>query len=116
MSGLRSYRPVKRVGPRAFGPPDRPLPPGNCTWCGEWFTQLERDHVLPRSLFPGVNRDAPDNLVPACQKCNRRRSSETWKPDFGRLPRRSQSFALAWFSRPRLVRMFSNVAEASDGR
>lgn len=109
MSGLRSYRPMKRVGPKAFAPPTKALPPGPCTWCGTWTTQLDRDHVLPRSLFPGEHRDDPPNLVPACRTCNRKRAEGRLKPDFTRLPRRSQAFALAWWRPARLERHFVHV-------
>ncbi len=34
---IRSYRPMRKVGPKAFAPPTRALPPGPCTWCGERF-------------------------------------------------------------------------------
>ncbi len=107
---IRSYRPMRKVGPKAFAPPTRALPPGPCTWCGERFLTLERDHVLPRSLFPGPQRDAPDNLVPSCQRCNRKRT-EGWKPDFTRLPRRSQAFCLSWWTTAKLARHFTDVPQ-----
>lgn len=106
---LRSYRPMKKVGKNAFAPPSRPLPPGACTWCGDYFLQLDRDHVLPRDLFPGIHRDDAPNLVPACRGCNRKRADGKLRPDFTRLPKRSQDFALAWWRPARLARHFTNV-------
>ena len=114
VSGLRSYRPMRTIGKRAFLPSDKPLPPGPCTWCGEWTLKLERDHVLPRDLFPGPHRDDPPNLVPSCHRCNRKRADGTLKPDFTRLPRKSQAFCLAWWRPARLARHFRNVPDDAE--
>lgn len=111
---LRSYRPMRRVGKHAFLPPERPLPPGRCTWCGKWTTRLDRDHVLPRDLFPGPHRDDPPNKVPACRSCNRRRADGKLKPSFLRLPKRSQAFCLSWWRPARLRRHFIDVPDAED--
>lgn len=110
---LRAYRPMKRVGKRTFLPADKALPPGSCTWCGEWDLHLERDHILPRDLFPmrPEIRDAKDNICPACSRCNRARADGELKPDFTRLPKRSQEFALAWWRPARLKRHFENVPD-----
>lgn len=108
---LRSYRPIRKVGKHAFAPPTRPLPPGRCTWCGVWMVSLDRDHVLPRSLFPGANRDAPMNLVASCRSCNRKRADGKLRPSFERLPKRSQAFALGWFTPTRLAKHFVDVPE-----
>lgn len=110
---LRSYLPMKRIGKRAFVPADKPLPPGHCTWCGHRFVKLDRDHVLPRSVFPGAQRDAPPNIVPACRGCNRARADGKLRPSFDRLPRRSQVFTLRWMSAGRLDRYFMNVPRES---
>jgi 5-methylcytosine-specific restriction endonuclease McrA len=104
---------IKRLAPigkRAFLPPTTKTSPGRCTWCLEWNAQLDRDHVLPRSLFPGPLRDHPRNLVPACRRCNRRRA-HGWKASFSLLPKRVQEFALAQWRPARLERHFTDVPE-----
>lgn len=108
---LRSYSKMRTVGKRAFLPPDRPLPPGPCTWCGERFQSLDRDHVLPRDLFPGPLRDAPPNLVPACRSCNGKRADGKLKPSFERMPHRTQAFVLSHWTPARLSRHFQDVPE-----
>lgn len=104
---------IKRINPigkRAFLPPRTKTVPGRCTWCLVWNGNLDRDHVLPRSLFPGPLRDHARNLVPSCRSCNRRRAGG-WKPRFTHLPKRSQEFALAQWRPARLARHFTDVAE-----
>lgn len=41
---------------------------GACAYCLKPCSRPERDHMLP--IVAG-GRDSPDNVVPACQKCNR---------------------------------------------
>lgn len=108
---LRNYRRMPRIGKRAFLPPDKPLPPGRCTWCGEWTLRLDRDHVLPRDLFPGPFRDVPPNLVPSCRTCNRRRADGKLRPSFLRMPKRTQGFVLSHWTSARLSRHFRDVPE-----
>lgn len=112
-STVRSYSRPRPFGKRAFLPADKPLPPGRCTWCKQWTLKLDRDHVLLRSLFPGSLRDAPPNIVPACRSCNRRRADGKLKPSFLAMPRRSQAFALSWWSPTRLRTYFVDVPDES---
>ena len=105
---MRSYRPMRKAGPKAFLPPTKKLPPGRCTWCGVWMVDLDRDHVLPRDLFPGAHRDDPPNLVPSCRSCNRKRANGK-RMSFLKLPKRSRAFALAWWRPARLARHFVDV-------
>lgn len=58
-----------------------------CVYCNERLTKrsMTRDHVIPRSKG-GSN--TPDNLVPACQNCNMRKSNKPlWKFLFERQAR-----------------------------
>ncbi len=53
----------------------------SCHWCRERFEEFRRmtlDHVVP--LFRGGS-NLEDNLVPACETCNRRRGHELTKED-----------------------------------
>lgn len=113
-STVRSYSRPRPFGKNAFRPPKEKTA-GRCTWCGTWDGNLDRDHVLPRSLFPGPLRDAPPNLVLACRSCNRRRADGKLKPSFLALPKRSQAFALSWWSPTRLRRYFVDVPEEAIG-
>jgi len=100
--------PLRRQGKRAYRP-DRPAGSGRCTWCQVWFANLEWDHVLPRSLFPGPLRDHRLNRVPSCRPCNRDRASGKLKPSFQLLTKRSQEFCLAQWLPGRLERHFADV-------
>lgn len=113
-SSLRSYTKPRAFGKNAFRPP-REKTPGRCTWCLKWDGNLDRDHVLPRSLFPGLLRDAPPNKVLACRSCNRKRADGKLKPRFTLLPKRSQTFALSWWTPTRLRRHFTDVPEREQG-
>ncbi len=106
-STLRTYSRPRAFGKNAFRPPKEKTA-GRCTWCGIWDGNLDRDHVLPRSLFPGPLRDALPNLVWACRRCNRRRAGG-WRPSFLKLPARSQAFALAQWRMGRLERHFVDI-------
>jgi 5-methylcytosine-specific restriction endonuclease McrA len=112
-STLRSYSRPKPFGRNAFRP-ERPLPPGRCTWCKLWARELDRDHVLPRDVFPGALRDAPPNLVPACRSCNRRRADGKLKPSFLAMPRRSQIFVLGQWRPARIARYFKDVPDEGE--
>lgn len=108
-STVRAYSRPRPFGKHAFAPADRPVPPGRCTWCKAWMLHLERDHVLPRSLFPGPLRDAPPNIVPSCRSCNRARAAGELKPSFLALPKRSQTFVLGQWRVARIARHFIDV-------
>jgi 5-methylcytosine-specific restriction endonuclease McrA len=47
-----------------------------CAYCGEPLTgsYIENEHILPRSRFP---YDSYFNILPACEKCNRRKGART---------------------------------------
>lgn len=49
-----------------------PRTPGICWYCGEEATT--RDHVTPRSRG---GTDDPENLVPACVRCNSQKRDKT---------------------------------------
>jgi hypothetical protein len=44
-----------------------------CAYCGATDTKLEREHVIPRSLYPPskANSKVQRLTVPACARCNR---------------------------------------------
>ena len=46
----------------------------NCVWCGRrpWPRDLTLEHLLPRSRG---GHGTPENLTPACRRCNRARKS-----------------------------------------
>lgn len=46
---------------------------GECAWCGVRLDQWQVDHYLPQKRFPYVAY-CWDNLLPACPRCNRRKS------------------------------------------
>ncbi len=52
-----------------------------CCYCGKKFpeSQLEFDHVIPRSRWKGPRHKVTDweNIVTACQKCNRKKDNRT---------------------------------------
>ena len=49
---------------------------GNCVYCGKPANSI--DHVIPKKLGGGDN---PENLVPACMDCNRRKKDKAdWRP------------------------------------
>lgn len=75
--------------------------------------KLDRDHVLPRDLFPGPLRDADPNIVEACRSCNRKRAEGKLKPSFERMPKRTQLFVLSHWTPTRLARHFTDVPEAA---
>ena len=63
-----------------------------CGWCGlEWATEM--DHIIPRSLLPGENRDHSQNLMASCRWCNLRRA-RGWKPAWFVLSVQQQRFVL----------------------
>lgn len=56
-------------------PPPDPVPRytgpnGRCLWCGGYFHDLTRDHVVPQWA---KGSDDPANIVPACKPCNQDR-------------------------------------------
>lgn len=50
---------------------------GRCRYCGTAAGPFEVDHVLPVALGGG---NSMGNLVWACDRCNRRKGAEIWKP------------------------------------
>jgi 5-methylcytosine-specific restriction endonuclease McrA len=51
-----------------------------CAYCGESDTRLQRDHIIPISRGGPTT---PENLVPACPRCNLSKSDKTvseWYP------------------------------------
>lgn len=110
-NGLSRGVRLRKIGKNAFLPAERPLPPGRCTWCGIWTLKLDRDHVLPRDLFPGALRDHDLNLVPACRSCNRKRADGKLKPWWHTLPHRTQRFVLSHWTPARLARHFQGVPQ-----
>ena len=62
-----------------------------CGWCREYATEM--DHIIPRSLLPGENRDHRDNLMPSCRRCNRQRAAGV-RPRWDRMEARQQRFVL----------------------
>jgi 5-methylcytosine-specific restriction endonuclease McrA len=46
----------------------------HCVWCGRrpWPRDLTLEHILPRSRG---GHGTPENLTPACRRCNRARRS-----------------------------------------
>ena len=71
-----------------------------CCWCLA-RAATEMDHVIPRSLLPGENRDHKLNLLPSCHRCNVGRASGE-KPLWGRLDPKRQEWVLQqkgpWFA------------------
>jgi hypothetical protein len=110
---LTRIKRLNPVGKRAFLPPTEKTLPGHCTWCGQYSTRLDRDHILARGWFTVriELRDNPRNLVPACRHCNRRRA-DGWKPSFLLLPKRSQEFCLAVWRPTQLAKRFTEVPGA----
>jgi hypothetical protein len=52
-----------------------------CAYCGATETEMEPDHVMPISRG---GDDVPQNLAPACSRCNREkrdRTPEEWRFD-----------------------------------
>ncbi len=49
---------------------------GECAYCGMWTgnDHMQVDHILPKERFPFVAY-AWENLLPACDACNRRKAS-----------------------------------------
>jgi hypothetical protein len=54
-------------------------------WCPNGHEDFAVDHLMPRSAAPGEARDY-DNLVYACQSCNRNRQDAELPIDLGRVP------------------------------
>ena len=60
---------------------------GRCAYCGREiaFKQMQVDHFWPKFLshfHPEVDKDAFENLMPSCQKCNLHKSGmrpEMWR-------------------------------------
>ena len=93
--GLMKRVPIARVSQRqrdrAATAPKVPKM-ARCGWClREYATEM--DHIVPRSLLPGENRDHADGLMPSCRRCNRRRAAG-WKPRWSILDSHQQRFVL----------------------
>ena len=60
------------VSPRTAAIVERDGP--HCVWCGRrpWPRDLTLEHLLPRSRG---GHGTPENLTPACRRCNRARKS-----------------------------------------
>lgn len=73
-----ALRPSREEGAiNSFILPVRALTPNSefCSYCGEASFQIERDHVLARSLGGG---NGSDNLVPSCRTCNSKKADKTF--------------------------------------
>ncbi|HET7713833.1 MAG TPA: HNH endonuclease signature motif containing protein [Patescibacteria group bacterium] len=86
----------------------KPAGSGYCVYCGQYFEALTWDHVVPRSLIPGPERDHPDNLVRACWNCNGSRTSG-FKPSWESLPEYARAFVLSRKNAVFAERYFSGV-------
>lgn|SRR5574341_1394049 len=62
--GRKSINPNKRVSAMEFF--------GGCAYCGTKVPPIELDHFYP--VYLGGS-DNPNNLIPACTKCNRQKSA-----------------------------------------
>lgn len=88
-----------------------------CFWCkarGLIADAVEKDHLIPRSLLPGENRDHPDNVVDSCRHHNTRRAEghpERW--DY--LTPRQQRFILQQKGVRFAERYFVGVPENDSG-
>lgn len=63
-----------------------------CGWC-RLDPAVEMDHIVPRSLLPGENRDHRDNLMPSCRACNDARPAG-FMPLWTMLSARQQAFVV----------------------
>lgn len=110
---LRRKAPMRQVSEkqaeraREMGRPKINTP---CNWCGSHWGEREWDHVIPRSLLPGENRDHRDNRVASCRRDNQRRA-EGWTPAWGLLPERVQRFVIQQKGPIFAARYFADVPE-----
>ena len=49
---------------------------GACAYCGCTREQLTADHLDPKSKG---GRNAPENIVPACNACNEEKADKDWR-------------------------------------
>lgn len=82
---------------------------GPCGWCGRSGPRVN-DHIVPRSLLPGPNRDHRDNLMAACRRCNGRRAYG-WRPAWTRLSPAQQRFVMQMRGAAFAARYFRGVPE-----
>jgi 5-methylcytosine-specific restriction endonuclease McrA len=62
----------------------------HCVWCGRrpWPRDLTLEHLLPRSRG---GHGTPENLTPACRRCNRERRSRPVAAYVATSPRPAES-------------------------
>lgn len=84
---------------------------GVCAYCGKW-KKLTWDHVLPRSIYFGADRDTQLNLARVCLECNIART-RGFRPRWTALPLDTRHFIIDRIGATRAARYFDGVPEAA---
>lgn len=106
--GPRPTKPIK-VRPRSWAYQGS-AGSGICVYCGKW-SKLTWDHVLPRSIYFGEDRDTQVNLVRACADCNSART-RGFRPKWKALAMDTRQFVLDRIGAARARRYFQDAPEA----